>query len=80
MSCREVIYLTILVRIASMMDKRVWSFGGKVLTVENCITGRKHHYNGVSVKGEAFLVHTVKTYRWSRGIAPLILNLDTRWG
>jgi len=35
----------------------------KVLTVENCSTGRKHHYNCVSVKGEAFLVHTVKTYR-----------------
>jgi hypothetical protein len=26
-----------------------------------------------------FSIHVIKTYRGSRGIAPLILNLGTRW-
>ena len=29
--------------------------------------------------GIAFPIHAIKVYRWSRGIAPLILNLGTRW-
>jgi hypothetical protein len=32
----------------------------------------------VKVKGEV-LFHTMKTYRGSGGITPLILNLGTRW-
>ena len=35
----------------------------------------KHTVNQVKV----FLVHTTKAYRGSRGIAPLILNLCTKW-
>jgi hypothetical protein len=32
-----------------------------------------------NVKGKAVPVHAVKAYRGTRGIAPLILNLGTRW-
>jgi len=28
---------------------------------------------------EGILAHTMKTYRWSRGMAPFILNLTARW-
>jgi hypothetical protein len=30
-------------------------------------------------KGKVFLVHAMKAHRVSRGTAPLILNLGTRW-
>jgi hypothetical protein len=30
-------------------------------------------------KGKAFPLHAIKAYRGIRGIAPLILNLGTRW-
>ena len=29
-------------------------------------------------KGEVFPVHAMRMYKWSRGVAPLILNLGTR--
>lgn len=32
-----------------------------------------------SKEGNVFLLHAMKAYRDSRGIAPLILKLDTRW-
>jgi len=34
---------------------------------------------GAIHKGNIFFVHAMKPYRWRRGIAPLILNLGTRW-
>ena len=33
----------------------------------------------IKVKGEVVSVHAMKTYRGSRGIAPLILNPEVRW-
>jgi hypothetical protein len=33
----------------------------------------------VKVKGKVFPVHAMRVYRGSRGIAPTILNLGTRW-
>lgn len=33
----------------------------------------------VKAEGEVFPVHTVKVYWGSRGVAPLILNLDISW-
>jgi hypothetical protein len=36
-------------------------------------------YMHLKGKGEVFPVHAMRAYRGSRGIAPLILNLSTRW-
>lgn len=33
----------------------------------------------IITKGKAFLVHALKSYRESRGVAPLIHNLGTTW-
>jgi hypothetical protein len=33
----------------------------------------------VKVKGQVVSAHAMKTLRWSRKIAPLILNFVTRW-
>ena len=33
----------------------------------------------VKVKGKVFLVGAMKAYRGNRGLAPLILNFDSRW-
>jgi hypothetical protein len=33
----------------------------------------------VKVKSKVFLVHAMKAYRRSRGIASFVLNLGTRW-
>jgi hypothetical protein len=30
-------------------------------------------------KAEVFLVHAMKAYRGSRGVAPFILNFGTEW-
>jgi len=30
-------------------------------------------------KGKTFPVHAIKSYRWSRVTAPLLLNLGNRW-
>jgi hypothetical protein len=35
--------------------------------------------NNLEVKGKAVPVHIIKTYRGSRAITPLILNLGARW-
>jgi hypothetical protein len=40
---------------------------------------RAMNLNSVQMKGKILPVHAVKAYRWSRGTAPLILNLGTRW-
>ena len=43
---------------------------------------RNFNFNGKTYKyceGKVVPVHTMTTYRGSRGIAPLILNLGTRW-
>ena len=37
------------------------------------------HYSCADThKSKDLLVHVIKTYHWSRGIAPLILNLNTK--
>jgi hypothetical protein len=39
-----------------------------------------HHFPGVAKeKGKVFAVQIMNAYRGSTGIAPLILNLGTRW-
>jgi hypothetical protein len=43
--------------------------------MQNLTEGR----SSVKVKGKVFHVHVIKAYSESRGIAPLILNLRTRW-
>jgi hypothetical protein len=37
------------------------------------------HRNFLGVKGEFVSVHFIKAHRWSRGKAPIILNLGARW-
>jgi hypothetical protein len=53
---------------------------------KECMTNRstsvpQHRtaYMHLKGKGEVFPVHAMKAYRGRRGIAPLLLNLSTRW-
>jgi hypothetical protein len=38
------------------------------------------YLTGAAYKGKVVPVHTMKAYRRSGGIDPLILNFNTRWG
>jgi hypothetical protein len=43
------------------------------------MTKTGHYSCADTQKSKDLLVHVIKTYHWSRGIAPLIVNLNTRW-
>jgi len=40
----------------------------------------KYEHSEVKVKGKVAPIHAMKAYRGSKGIAPLIFNLRTRFG
>ena len=47
--------------------------------LEDQIQNSRHQYILQEGEGKAFPVHAMKAFMRSRGIAPLILNLGTRW-
>jgi hypothetical protein len=55
------------------------TINGKVLERIGRGTTKVFSQNLAVGTGKVVLVHAIKAYRGSRGIAPLILNLCTRW-
>jgi hypothetical protein len=60
---------------AAVLPSTLWTHSVRfnALTFK-CLSMIRHE-----LKGKVVPVHAMKAYGWSRGIAPLILNLGTRW-